>query len=216
MTPPQLYGNPEIHTANLQESERPTDKQCFDAIDAWVREKEREWVAVARACLEVQGRELWKHGGYHSWDAWLNSAAPSSARTIYWHIRIVRGLEADFTDEELATIPPESAKVLSKVSPSVRRDPRVREAAKSKKRHLVETVQETHPDQHIETDVKRVLNFTESQWAVVSEMIEAYRVMNNPETPEAAILEELAAEWLNAPWEDSPYSNRERAQQLRV
>lgn len=215
---PQEYGVTEVRAANLQDSERPTDKECFQAIDRWVREKEKEWVVVARACLEVQTRELWRHGNFHSWDEWLNNAAPTSARTIYWHIRIVRGLEADFTDAELATMPRETAKQLQRLPRSVRADPRVRRAANGKKRAFIATVQETHPEMHLENTEEIKLHLEASFVPLFHEVVEALRVIEDDPTMSYERVIELAfIAWMNEPWGEveAGISNISRARQLQ-
>lgn len=171
--------------ANLQES--PSDKECFQAIDQWVREKEREWCALARACLEVQTRELWKHGDFHSWDEWLNSAAPRSARTIYWHISIVKGLEADFTDAELSQIHPGTAKVLRKLSTKARRDPALRAVTGRKPAAFTQTVKTLYPEEHIEDESMMAFSLSETQREIVEEEFQFWE-KEDPEMSRGEIL----------------------------
>lgn len=181
--------------ANLQTT--PTDAECFVAIDAWVREKEREWAVIARACLEVQTRELWKCGDYHSWDAWLNNAAPRSARTIYWHISLLKGLEPDFTDAELSHIAPEAAKVLRSLPKSVRNDPRVREAAKGKRQALVAKLRETHPGQLMENSYYWAADLSESQFSKVDACFALYKLREGDEQVNRAdFLEDLCQRYV--------------------
>lgn len=162
--------------ANLHlDKSTPTDAECFLAIDSWVREKEKEWAVLARACLEVQTRELWQHGEYHSYDEWLHNAAPSSARTIYWHISILKGLEADFTDDEIGAMPPESAKVMRKLSKAARRDPVVREASTRKRKPFVELIQTLHPNEHIEDESMFAISLSDTQRDIIEEEFEYWR-----------------------------------------
>lgn len=154
--------------ANLQDG--PTDAECFLAIDTWVREKVKEWVPLARACMEVRMRSLYFHGGFSSWDGWLNSAAPGvSARTIYWHISLIEGLEADFTDEQIGAMPPETAKQVRKLPKSLRNDPALREASTRKQKAFVETLKRDHPEQLIETDSMLAFSLSETQRDIIEE-----------------------------------------------
>lgn len=163
---------PEVRPANLPDH---SDYECFMAIDSWVRDKEKEWVAVARACMEVQTRQLYVYGGFHSWDAWLESAAPSSARTIRWHISIVKGLEPDFTDQQIGDMPKETAKAVRRLSTKARHDPRVLAASKRKHGPFVELVNTLHPDEHLEDDSMMLFSLTESQRGIVEEEFEYWR-----------------------------------------
>lgn len=165
---------PEVRPANLQTDY--SDAECFQAIDSWVREKEKEWVAVARACMEVQTRQLYVHGGFHSWDAWLENAAPSSARTIRWHISIVKGLEPDFTDQQIGDMPKETAKVVRRLSTKARRDPRVLAGCKRKHGPFVELVKTLHPDELIEDDSMIVFSLSESQREIADQEFEQWRI----------------------------------------
>lgn len=171
--------------ANLQTT--PTDAECFIAIDTWVREKEREWAVLARACLEIQARELWKHGGFHSYDDWLHNAAPSSARTIYWHVSLLKGLEADFTDEQIGAMPPETAKQVRKLPKSLRNDPALREASTRKQKAFVETLKRDHPEQLIEADSMLAFSLSETQRDIVEEEFQFWET-EDPEMSRGEIL----------------------------
>jgi hypothetical protein len=158
----------------------------FRSIDAYVRDYDRQWVTVAQLCLRVKQGELWKHGGHHSWEDWINQAAPKSARTIFYYVGLVRDLP-EFTTEELQAMRPETAKAMRKLSPSVRRDKRVREAASLSKRSFIEVVKELHADQHLELDSIFGITLSETQRSVVEEEFAAWRV-DDPDISDGEIL----------------------------
>jgi len=210
-----LHCNEEMRvTANLQLS----PKEEFEACDSFLRSYEEQvtnWPAVAQACLRVKQGELWKHGGHSSWHGWIQSAAPFSARTVFYHVRLFESLNGDYTPEELAQVPVETAKVLRSMSKEARTDPAVKQAAKRKRKAFIETVKATHPEQHIESEVVKTFRFSESQWEKIEHAIEVFRTMNNPEESVENVIESWAAEFLLGRWEDSPYTNEQRAEQLQ-
>jgi hypothetical protein len=209
-------------TVNLQLSlEAESDpKHQFKMIDAWLREYERrnrDWPTLAKMCHEVKVKGLWKHGGYKDWSHWVLDAAPVCASTVFVCVATYENLSADFSDEELRDMKPETAKVMTKISTERRRDPEIRAAAKQKKKDFVKTVRSVAPEQHIEDEEIHRFTFTASQWERITQTFECYRVMNNPATSGEDIIEEICAHWMNSPRDDeddSPYSNEQRARQL--
>jgi len=169
-----LTCNHEIRgTANLQSDPR----EEFRAIDEYVRAYDKQWVTVAQMCLRVKQAELWKLGGYSSWEGWITKAAPKSARTIFWHVGLLRDLEMDFSAEELAQMPPETAKVMRKLSRATRSDPRVRRASNGKRKAFLETVKTFHPEEHIEGEYEVLLHPEESVFQMWREVIDGMRIV---------------------------------------
>ena len=213
-------------TMNAPEVRRPTldlptqalvDDSRVREIDQTVRES---WSELAAISIRVRDKRLWKllPGKYHSFDDWLMDAAPCCRATVYKGMGVLSVLAKDVAAEDIAQLEIGNAILLAQVSPSVRRDPEVLEAAKSGRhsKTLRETIKRKHPSQLIENVVERKFKFTESQAAIVEEAIEAHRTMNNPSTSSEEIIEMLCAEYLDAPWEDSGYSNRQRAKQIET
>lgn len=187
------------------------------ARDSFVREFERrfsDWSEIARVCSEIERDKDWEVLGYKSYHQWLIAAAPRSRSYIYLVTGRYKELKDDFTDEELSQIDLDSTKTLRKLSPAVRHDPEVREAAKKKPRELRRLIVERHPEQHVEDIEERTLKFETSQAAIFDEAVEAWRKLNNPEESAEAILEDILNDYLDSPCnEDSPYSRRQVAQQ---
>jgi hypothetical protein len=196
---------------------RSDEAQEFAAIDAMVRAYEKQWVLIAQQCIRVQSAELWRHGGYHSYEHWLNEAAPRSARTIFYHVGVVKDLAPDFTTEEMAEMRPESAKTLRKVSKAVRHDPAVRNAAKGSRRHLVSVLSETHPEELIEQTETMELHFEKSFIGLFQTFLSGIRVIEDSEelSYEAAIELAIIA-WFNEPFGDSGLNNLQRLKQLEM
>lgn len=169
-----LTCNHEIRgTANLQ------PLQEFQAIDEYVRAYDKQWVTVAQMCLRVKQAELWKLGGYSSWEGWITKAAPKSARTIFYYTGVVAALQADFSTEEMAAMPPETAKVMRRLSRVARRDPAVRQAATRKKQQFIETVKQTHPSELIEMEYEVLLHPEESVFAMWREVVDGFRIVED-------------------------------------
>lgn len=199
-------------TANLQSS--PAEE--FKAIDTMVRTYEKQWVTVAQQCIRVQAAELWRHGGFHSYEHWLHDAAPKSARTIFYHVGVVKELSPDFTDAEMSELRPEAAKTLCRVSKGVRHDPAVRNAAKAGKKHLVAVLSETHPEEHIEHTEKMELHFEKSFMGIFRTFIEGIRIIEaDPEMSYEKALELAVIAWFNEPFEDSGHSNLQRVKHIQ-
>jgi hypothetical protein len=211
-----------LSTVNLQLAvEAESDpKHQFKMIDAWLREYERrnrDWPTLAKLCFEVKVKHLWKHGGYKDWNHWVLVAAPVCASTVFVCVATYENLSADFSDEELREMKPETAKVMTKISSERRRDPEIRAAAKKRKKDFVKTVRTVAPEQHIEDEETHKFTFTASQWERIAETFECYRAINNPEARDEDIFEEICAHWMNSPQDgegDMPYSNEQRARQL--
>ena len=194
-----------------------TPKDRAEARDSLVREFERQWnnwSEIGRVCSEIERDKDWEVLGYKSYHQWLIAAAPRSRSYIYLVTGRYKELKDDFTDEELSQIDLDSTKTLRKLSPAVRHDPEVREAAKKKPRELRRLIVERHPEQHVEDIEERTLKFETSQAAIFDEAVEAWRKLNNPEESAEAILEDILNDYLDSPCnEDSPYSRRQVAQQ---
>lgn len=170
-----FHCNEEIRTANMQDGQSVGRKEEFHAINEFVREHFKQWVTVAQMCLRVKSAELWKEGKFHSWDQWVNSFGEKSARTLYYWTGAFANLLQDFSPEEIAEIAPETAKIIRGLSSSVRRDPVVREAAKSKRKAFVAVVKQRHPDQHIEETSMWGFSLTDGQRDLVEEEFEIWR-----------------------------------------
>lgn len=201
----------EVRSEQLTPTERAT------ARDSFVRDFEAkfsDWVEIARVCLEVERDRDYEILGYRSFGSWIVAAAPRSRAYLYMVMGRYRELIADIPEEELAKIPLGSAGVLKQLSSKVRQDPEVRKAARKKPSELRQTIREKHPEQHMEGIDVRTLQFTDSQSGVFDEMLAAYRAMNNHESSAEEAVEYLCSGWLDAQWEDSGYSNRQRAVQI--
>ena len=187
--------------------------------DHFVREFERrfnDWSEIARVCCDVERDKDYLLLNFKSFHQWIISAAPKSRAYIYLVCGRYKELKVDFSDEELSQIDLESTTTLRKLSPAIRKDPEIREAAKKKPRDLRKLVVEKHPEQHLEEFDARVLNFPYSVAEVYDEALEIYRLFNNPGAPPEEFVEGLCADWLDSPFEEgAPYSRRERAEQLR-
>jgi hypothetical protein len=147
--------------------------------DSFVREFDRQfadWTAVAKVCVEVEREREWEILGFDSFPAWLVSAAPKSRSYLYLVMGRYKELIADIPETELAQIPLGSAGVLKQLSPAVRRNPRVQEAAKKKPQELCEVLDKEFGEQHVEARVKKILWFPVSAWAIIESKYEAYKL----------------------------------------
>ena len=186
---------PEPIPANLHFS---TLEQEFYAIDEYIRSYDRQWVQIAQMCLRVKQAELWSHGGYHSFEDWVQKAAPKSARSIFYFIGLVRDLSPDFSMEELSEMKPETAKVMRTLSKTARADARVRQAASGKKkRDFVQVIQETHPSELLEQENDVLLHLEQSVFLMWRETIDGMRLLEDDlAMSHETVMEHLLGEWL--------------------
>lgn len=137
-----------------------TDRELAIQCDKRVREIESEasslFVEVGLLCREMSERELWRYipsssgGECHSFDQWVHEALPWSNGTAYSALGVARDC-ADIPVEERQQIPRGNLETLRKLSPAVRRDPLIMEAAKKQApAEFVRTISANFPQQHIE------------------------------------------------------------------
>lgn len=137
-----------------------TDKELAIQYDKRVREIESDsrtlFTELGLLCREMAERELWRYissssGGLcHSLDHWIHEALPWSNGTAYSALGVARDC-ADIPVEERKLIPRGNLETLRKLSPAVRRDPLIMEAAKSQPpAEFVRTVAADFPSQHVE------------------------------------------------------------------
>lgn len=166
---------PEIRETSL------TPKERAEARDNYVRvfdSQFADWSAIAKVCCDIERDKDWQVLGFSSFNAWLLNAAPRSRSYLYLVIGRYKELSADIPDEELAQIPLTSAGVLKQLSLAVRRESKVRQAAKGKPSELREVLARDYSTQHVEPIVEHRLRFTLSQWQRIESAWEAYRMVD--------------------------------------
>ena len=181
---------PEIREFHISPKERA------EARDSYVRnfdQQFRDWSAIASCCIAVERDRDWDTLGFHSFHAWLLDAAPASRSYLYLVMGRFKELIADIPQEELAEIPLGSAAVLVQMSKSKRRDPEVRRAARKKPAEFIEDVQKLSPDQHIESKIRQVIDFSASQWSVVDATFQKFQMME-PNANLATFIEWMCSE----------------------
>jgi hypothetical protein len=205
---------PEIRELHLSARDRAV------ARDSFVREFERQWNSwseIGRVAYEVERDKDFLLLGFKSFGAWIVDRAPKSRAYIYLVARAYGELRDDFTDADMAEIDLDSTRTLRQLSPAVRRDPEVREAAKKKPRELRQKVQEKFPSQHIEHIEERTLKFVVSQADIFDEAVQIWKTLNNPGAAEEDILEDILNDWMDSPVDDgAAYSRREASEQRKV
>jgi hypothetical protein len=214
---PQIANYPP--SANLQDT--PTRAERFHAVDAWLRdyeERTKDWALLAKMCIDCETEELWREGPFSSWDDWLHKSGPRSARAVYYHKAVYLGLLPDFSLEEMREMRPETAKELRKCSTAARRDPAVRELARTKKPgDFVSSVNELHPDQHLENTVKVTFHFEPGFIPVYEEFLAGVRLLeDDPGLERERCIELAIIAWLNAPWGDGECTNSQRFNRLKA
>jgi hypothetical protein len=171
----------------------------FSLHDERVRELEKQhvasWSEMAEICLLIDGNSEWRIGGYRSFGAWLESAAPQSKAAMYAAMGLVKELRQDVSEGELRQIPLGSAKVLAKMPRRLRK--RNIENAKKRPREFVKDVQAAHPELHIETEVPRQYAFTASQADKIDGAVELAKMLFDLTSDEQA-WESIAVEFMQS------------------
>jgi len=165
-------------TAKLEDLIALPDEECATALNA----RARYWDEVDQVqplsygergliAVTFERRRLWEYiDGCHSFDSWMSHRPDASRSTMYAAWRAAKELENDVPD--LSGIPRDTVETLRGISSSVRREPEVIEAAKTKTpAEFVEHIQENHPNQHIERRKPLKFNFSESQSKVIEQGI---------------------------------------------
>lgn len=185
-----------IKTANLQSSlvdlelflaTNNDPAQRFEAIDREIRHVESVvtgWPKLAKYCQMVEDEKLFKQGGYKNMTAWLQQAAPKSERSIRDYLALHKNLSPDFTDEEQAAMPVESAKFVAKnvTSREHRKNPAVRNAAKKERADCARDIKAAIPGLHLE-DYHHIA-FPDSAWEGTIQPVCEWWKKNHPEENE--------------------------------
>lgn len=174
-------------------------REQFKAIDAYVRDfdrKMREWPTLAKMVLEVKKRELWKHGDFQNYTAWVENAAPTCSATIFENVKLYGLLKDDYTDEDLEGVQKETAYKAVQVSGAARKHPDIKKALKKSRAEFVATVKEVAPEQHLQDDIRKTFNWTEDEWDDIQFVLHAYREQEGDDgLSDEKIIFEIFHEW---------------------
>lgn len=177
----------------------------FAVHDARMRELEKQhvacWSEMAEIASIVDENNEWRVGGYHSFGAWLEDAAPQSRSAMYVAMGLVKELKADISQKDLRQIPLGSAKVLAKMPRKLRRKPETVNNAKKRPKEFVADVQRDHPELHIETLAPRNYAFTASQSEQIDGAVEFAKLLFDVTSDEAAF-EAIAVEFVQSHQEE--------------
>lgn len=145
--------------------------------------------------------------GFASFDRWLMDAAPVSRSGGYAAMKALRQL-SDVPFDQLRHMARCNVGVLCGLSPTVRSDPDVIEAARNaNERDFIKQVQEKYPDQHIESKRMTMATLDESARSLMDAALECARWVYDLTRREDA-LESIFAYFMEGPCEREGYSNR--------
>jgi hypothetical protein len=137
--------------------------------DAW----KHSYVERGLILIEVQDRQLWRwmvdFAGeqYESFENWVCRAAPQSRSDCFAAMRAVRELH-EIPMKELSEIPRCNVEVLRSLSSGVRIQPEVVAAAQAlPEKEFRDKIRQDHPEQHIESKRRLVLNLTAGEYDLV-------------------------------------------------
>jgi hypothetical protein len=136
--------------AAIKEMDRHEAADAVAAILASLDKAEKQvFAARGMALLLIEELNLWE-GRASSMGQWIRQVAPNSWSDCYAAMRTVRELLPDVPLDDLKDMKRCNVETIKKLSSTVRRDPKVIEAAKTKPHleFLAETAKD-HPDQHL-------------------------------------------------------------------
>ena len=160
----------------------------------------RLWPDLAEILVEVERDELFLELGDKTWDEWATKHAPGSYRLCYIVKRRYANLKAaNFTNEELRLMPPETAEWASKaknISPASLSKPEVKEALMLPRQRAIEVLREALPEQHLENLVRRTCKFAASQDEVIQNAYQSFRLVKDEHASFEEFIEWLCAEFV--------------------
>jgi hypothetical protein len=208
----------EITERDIENLRGIDDLDAADIYDARMRALEaqtrRSYVEIGLICVEMRERSLWlkvidvKTAQYfHSFDAWLMSAAGVSRSSAYAAMKAIDML-TDVPIADLREIPRCNAMNLGKLSTAVRREPEILQAAKDlTEEEFVAKVQSAYPEQHLEGRSRLQLAPTQSARHAIDRALEVSMWVWDLESKEQA-LEAIAAYFLDGGCEREGFDDK--------
>src|ERR1035438_5789846 len=139
------------------------DRQAlFVALDSRMKQVDQQWseiwVEAADIASTVEASQLWKEGGFHSFNDWLVKSCPRSRSWVYLAMGIRKELR-DIPDSELCMIPLGNADILKSLSTGVRSQ-LLKEARSKPPREFILDVMAKAPEQHMEKLIRRHFSYS--------------------------------------------------------
>lgn len=121
--------------------------------------QKRTFVEFGLIMIEMEDRELYRllldseGKAFPSLGRWISAAAPTSRSNAYAALNAMRAINEEVSSADLQEMPRVNINTVKKLSTSVRKDPKVIEAAKQMgEQEFKEHINKEHPEQHIEKD----------------------------------------------------------------
>jgi hypothetical protein len=191
---------PDLMLGILKRPNADAEAALFDRLRYLDRTTKLAYSEIGLISLTVQAYRLHEHRTDPeadrpcSFTRWLRLAAPWSYSTAFAAMRDVEDLK-DIPAEHLAEIPQSNFPILRQLSTTVRSEPQVLEAAKSKSAgDFVEQIRKYHPEQHLESRKMLRVNMEESALEKVEEAI--FEAMSRGASNRGEALEMICAEAL--------------------
>lgn len=181
-------------------------KLLFEDLDKKAREIEGRWKStwseLAEICITIKTNELWRDGGYSSFEGWLVSACPMSRSYAYLAMGAFNEL-TEMSVEDLRQIPLGNAIILQE-TPKTRRNGHLIEAAKEQApKDFIGTVIQAAPEAHLEQKQCHKFRMTTSQSKTLQAGLDMWCILNeDPGAPAEVILEGIVADYLISHQED--------------
>jgi len=197
------------------------DAEVARILDARVRDLERQhrrsFIELGLICVEMSDRSLWRElvdpetgNFFQSFSSWLADATLVSRSAAYCAMKALKDI-TDVPIAELEEMPRCNVMTLQRLSPQVRQDPKVIEAAKTLSADgFLQMIEEEFAGQHLERNERMALNPTRGARKMIDEALSAAGVLYGVEGREAQI-EVLSAFFMMAECEFEQYegmSNR--------
>jgi hypothetical protein len=167
--------------------------------DARMRELEANniasWVEQAEIAILVRDNREWEVLGFKGFDAWLEDCVPQSRAQVYGYMKLYTDLRPTLDVQDLKAMKPGSAKIVRKLPAKMQKQ--MAEKAKAMPpQKLVEEIQRTNPELHLERLVATKYHFEVSQQKVVNAAIDLACMVEGEELSAEVALEKICASYL--------------------
>ena len=195
---------PDATAEHSIESRQQRAEYCTNYLEIFEKSC-RNWVDLAVILYEVEHDELFEPLGFASMDDWIRTHAPVSYRLCYAIKGRYKALkEANITDSEMKSFPPETAQWASRasnISPAELSKPEVKEILRLPKQKAVRALKAALPEQHISEQKEISCKFSDGIADEGQDAYKAFRALKDETATWEDFLQFCWNDWLDSTFE---------------